>query len=75
VRKDFYNRWVKEDVHKALFVSFEQEAQDLLDKYLDEVEAMLDQVVAWSRALRTLRPDADATPATGDDDKLVGGSF
>ena len=22
VRKDFYNRWVKEDVHKALFVSF-----------------------------------------------------
>ena len=41
-RKDFYNRWVKEDVHKALFVSFEQEAQDLLDKYLDEVEAALD---------------------------------
>lgn len=41
-RKYFYNRWVKEDVHKALFVSFEQEAQDLLDKYLDEVEALLD---------------------------------
>ena len=41
-RKDFYNRWVKEDVHKALFVSFEQEAQELLDKYLDEVEATLD---------------------------------
>lgn len=41
-RKDFYNRWVKADVHKALFVSFEQEAQDLLNKYLDEVEAMLD---------------------------------
>src|SRR6478672_5930264 len=41
-RKDFYNRWVKQDVHKALFVSFEQEAQDLLNKYLDEVEAMLD---------------------------------
>src|SRR5438552_3380612 len=33
VRKDFYNRWVKEDVHKALFVSFEQEAQQLVDKY------------------------------------------
>src|SRR5256714_1294296 len=30
------------DVHKALFVSFEQEAQGLLDKYLDEVEATLD---------------------------------
>jgi serine protein kinase len=42
VRKDFYNRWVKEDVHKALFVSFEQEAQQMLDKYLDEVEATLD---------------------------------
>ena len=41
-RKNFYNRWVKEDVHKALFVSFEQEAQDLLNKYLDEVEAALD---------------------------------
>ena len=41
-RKDFYNRWVKADVHKALFVSFEHEAQDLLNKYLDEVEAMLD---------------------------------
>jgi serine protein kinase len=41
-RKDFYNRWVKEDVHKALFASFEQEAQSLLEKYLDEVEAMLD---------------------------------
>ncbi len=41
-RKDFYNRWVKQDVHKALFVSFEQEALDLLNKYLDEVEAMLD---------------------------------
>jgi serine protein kinase len=41
-RKDFYNRWVKEDVHKALFVSFEQEAEELLSKYLDEVEAMLD---------------------------------
>ena len=41
-RKEFYNRWVKEDVHKALFVSFEQEVEDLLGKYLDEVEAMLD---------------------------------
>jgi len=42
-RKDFYNRWVKEDVHKALFTSFEEEAQTLLEKYLDEVEASLDQ--------------------------------
>jgi len=43
VRKDFYNRWVKEDVHKALFTSFEDEAQELLSKYLDEVEAALDR--------------------------------
>ena len=42
-RKEFYNRWVKEDVHRALFASFEDEAQQLLDKYLDEVEAALDQ--------------------------------
>ncbi len=42
-RKDFYNRWVKEDVHRALFASFEDEAQQLLEKYLDEVEASLDQ--------------------------------
>ena len=41
-RKEFYNRWVKEDVHKALFVSFENEAEELLAKYLDEVEAVLD---------------------------------
>jgi serine protein kinase len=41
-RKDFYNRWVKEDVHRALFASFEEEAQQLLEKYLDEVEAALD---------------------------------
>jgi hypothetical protein len=27
------------------------------------VDAMLDQVVAWSRALKTLRPDAPVTAA------------
>ncbi|MEA3150836.1 MAG: serine protein kinase [Gammaproteobacteria bacterium] len=42
-RKEFYNRWVKEDVHRALFASFQDEAQQLLEKYLDEVEAALDQ--------------------------------
>ena len=42
-RKGFYNRWVKEDVHRALFASFETEAQQLLEKYLDEVEASLDR--------------------------------
>lgn len=41
-RKEFYNRWVKEDVHRAMFASFESEAQQLLEKYLDEVEAALD---------------------------------
>jgi serine protein kinase len=42
-RKDFYNRWVKEDVHRALFASFQEEAQQLLEKYLDEIEASLDK--------------------------------
>ena len=42
-RKDFYNRWVKEDVHRALFASFQEEAQELLEKYLDEIEASLDK--------------------------------
>jgi len=42
-RRDFYNRWVKEDVHRALFASFQDEAQQLLEKYLDEVEASLDK--------------------------------
>jgi serine protein kinase len=42
-RKEFYNRWVKEDVHRALFASFQTEAQQLLEKYLDEVEASLDK--------------------------------
>lgn len=42
-RKDFYNHWVKEDVHKALFVSFQEESESLLEKYLDEVEAALDK--------------------------------
>ena len=42
-RKDFYNRWVKEDVHRALFASFQAEAQQLLEKYLDEIEASLDK--------------------------------
>src|ERR1700678_4053782 len=42
-RKEFYNRWVKEDVHRALFASFQDEADRLLEKYLDEIEASLDQ--------------------------------
>jgi len=56
-RKDFYNRWVKEDVHKALFVAFEQEAQELLDKYVDEVEAALD-----NRKLRDPITNEDRDP-------------
>ncbi|KAB7624299.1 serine protein kinase [Alkalilimnicola sp. S0819] len=57
-RKDFYNHWVKEDVHKALFVSFEQESQELLEKYLDEVEASLDnRPVEDPITNETRRPD------------------
>lgn len=57
VRKYFYNRWAKEDVHRALFVSFEQESQDLLDKYLDEVEATLD-----SRPIKDLITNEERKP-------------
>jgi len=57
-RKDFYNRWVKEDIHRALFVSFEEEAEGLLEKYLDEVEAMLDsREIADSMTGETRPPD------------------
>ena len=54
-RKDFYNRWVKEDVHRALFASFETEAQQLLEKYrrgrgsLDHRE-VTDPITGESRA-------------------------
>jgi serine protein kinase len=63
-RKDFYNRWVKEDVHKALFVSFEQEAQELLNKYLDEVEATLDNRQVKDRS-PTRSASRRAVPALG----------
>jgi serine protein kinase len=57
-RKDFYNRWVKEDIHRALFASFEEEAEGLLEKYLDEVEAMLDnREVTDSMTDETRPPD------------------
>jgi serine protein kinase len=57
-RKDFYNRWVKEDIHRALFASFEEEAEGLLEKYLDEVEAMLDnREVTDSMTSDTRPPD------------------
>ena len=55
-RKDFYNRWVKEDIHRALFASFEEEAQGLLEKYLDEVEAMLDNRELTDAITAEVRP-------------------
>ncbi|MGE0114900.1 MAG: PrkA family serine protein kinase [Steroidobacteraceae bacterium] len=55
-RKDFYNRWVKEDVHRALFASFEEEAQQLLEKYLDEVEASLDHREVTDPITNEVRP-------------------
>jgi len=42
--KEFYNRWVKEDVHRGpVRVLSRMRAQQLLEKYLDEIEASLDQ--------------------------------
>jgi len=42
VRRE-YDEIAKNDVQKAFFVSFEQEALTLLDNYLDNVEAYLDE--------------------------------
>ncbi len=64
-RKDFYNRWVKEDVHRALFASFEDEAQQLLDKYLDEVEASLDHRESHRSDHRRVASGRRAFPALG----------
>src|SRR6202047_444249 len=58
-RKEFYNRWVKEDVHRALFASFQDEAQQLLEKYLDEIEASLDQRKVTDPMTGENRPPAE----------------
>src|SRR2546421_330690 len=58
-RKEFYNRWVKEDVHRAMFASFEEEAQQLLEKYLDEVEASLDHRQGTDPITGESRPAAE----------------
>ena len=64
-RKEFYNRWVKEDVHRAMFASFEEEAQQLLEKYLDEVEASLDHRQVHGSHHRRRAPGGRALPALG----------
>jgi len=67
---------VRAHVMLSLFTDFEQFTTFKPDPRHDaEVEAMLDQVVQWSRALRALRPDADAIAAAGDDSKLVGEGY
>ncbi len=64
-RKEFYNRWVKEDVHRAMFASFEAEAQQLLEKYLDEVEASLDHRQVTDPITRRDPPGRRTLPAPG----------
>jgi Putative Ser protein kinase len=64
-RKEFYNRWVKEDVHRAMFASFEEEAQQLLEKYLDEVEASLDHRHGHRSDHRREPAGGRAVPALG----------
>jgi NAD(P)H-dependent FMN reductase len=67
---------VRAHVMLSLFTDFEQFTTFKPDPRHDaEVETMLDQVVRWSRVLRTLRPDADALAAAGDDSKLVGEGY
>src|SRR5206468_983093 len=55
---------VRAQVMLSLFTDFENFATFKPDQRHDaEVDVLIDQVVQWSRALRTLRPDADAIEA------------
>lgn len=67
---------VRAQVMLSLFTDFEKFTTFTPDRRHEaEVDIMLDQLVQWSRALRTLRPDADAIAAASGDDQLVGGSY
>jgi NAD(P)H-dependent FMN reductase len=70
---------VRAQVMLSLFTDFEHFATfKPHERHEAEVDVMLDQVVQWSRALRPLRPDADAielaAAQNGEDNKLMGGS-
>jgi NAD(P)H-dependent FMN reductase len=70
---------VRAQVMLSLFTDFENFAAfKPNERHEAEVDVMIDQVVQWSRALRPLRPDADAielaAAQSGEDNKLVGGS-
>jgi NAD(P)H-dependent FMN reductase len=53
---------VRAQVMLSLFTDFENFATfNPAEHHEQAVDAMLDQVVAWSRALKTLRPDAPVT--------------
>ena len=52
-RKEFYNRWVKEDVHRALFASFEDEAQQLPELRLELLGGAEDVGVVHGQAADT----------------------
>lgn len=67
---------VRAQVMLSLFTDFEKFTTFKPDpRHEAEVDTLLDQVVQWSRALRTLRPDADALSAGANDGKLVGGGY
>jgi len=59
---------VRAQVMLSLFTDFKDGKPDPAERQVQAVDAMLDQVVAWSRALKTLRPDApqETTPPAGE---------
>ena len=60
---------VRAQVMLSLFTDFDGERPNPPERQEQALDAMLDQVVAWSRALKTLRPDAQqgAMPPDGDE--------
>jgi NAD(P)H-dependent FMN reductase len=60
---------VRAQVMLSLFTDFDGERPNPPERQEQALDAMLDQVVAWSRALKTLRPDAQqgTMPPDGDE--------
>ena len=68
---------VRAQVMLSLFTDWKEGAFDPAERHEQEVDAMLDQVIQWSAALKTLRPDAPPVVAPGEEPpqgRRIGGS-
>jgi len=68
---------VRAQVMLSLFTDWKDGAFDPAERHEQEVDAMLDQVIQWSAALKTLRPDAPPVVAPGEEPpqgRRIGGS-